>query len=513
MVLAAGGRPLLEMGGRRTHEQAAVAAARAAYVAGFAMTSNLEAGRRHGVPTAGTSAHAFTLAHPSELEAFRSQVATLGRGHDAARRHLRHRAGHPQRRGGRRHRRSAPSASTAVTRTVEVPRARALLDELGATAHAHRRHRRPRRALDRRAGPERRSTPTASARRSSPVPAPRQRVSSTSSSRSRRRTARTHRCVPVAKRSAGKTTVGGRKWAYRTDDGREVLRSAPGGRRPAAAGSRCRPPTTSTRARAHCAAGLRRPARRSARRLDPGPPAWTAEQEDVMTYLHRPHRTRRRRRAERLRRSRRAVSASAAGLDVVRRRQRRGRARRRAAGALRSSTRRTGTRPTRRTSPRTAARGRCTASRTPGARSCTPTLAVAGEVVRKGEHGEDGYSGFSMRDPVSGDVVPDPAGRRCCATPASSGSSSSAWPPTTACARPRSRAASTGWPVTVPVGGRRGRRRLDPGDGERTRRGAARRGRRRSSDARAAATTRRPGSRRTTRRRSRPSRSPSTWCC
>ena len=77
MVLAAGGRPLLEMGGRRTHEQAAVAAARAAYVAGFAMTSNLEAGRRHGVPTAGTSAHAFTLAHEDELSAFRAQVASL----------------------------------------------------------------------------------------------------------------------------------------------------------------------------------------------------------------------------------------------------------------------------------------------------------------------------------------------------------------------------------------------------------------------------------------------------
>ena len=35
-----------------------------------------------------------------------------------------------------------------------------------------------------------------------------------------------------------------------------------------------------------------------------------------------------------------------------------------------------------------------------------PDLTVAGEVVRKGEHGEDGYSGFSMRDPTSGEVVP-----------------------------------------------------------------------------------------------------------
>src|SRR3954469_17879274 len=63
MVSAAEGRPLIEMGSRRTHEQAAVAAARAAYLAGFAGTSNLAAQRRYGVPTMGTSAHAFTLLH------------------------------------------------------------------------------------------------------------------------------------------------------------------------------------------------------------------------------------------------------------------------------------------------------------------------------------------------------------------------------------------------------------------------------------------------------------------
>src|SRR6185503_5697497 len=60
MTNAAGGRPCIEMGSRRTHEWAAVAAARAAYIAGFATTSNLEAGRTHGIPTAGTSAHSFT---------------------------------------------------------------------------------------------------------------------------------------------------------------------------------------------------------------------------------------------------------------------------------------------------------------------------------------------------------------------------------------------------------------------------------------------------------------------
>jgi nicotinate phosphoribosyltransferase len=83
MVSAASGRALIEMGSRRTHEQAAVAAARAAYLAGFAGTSNLEASRIHGVPALGTSAHAFTMLYtgaegPAELAAFRAQVAALG---------------------------------------------------------------------------------------------------------------------------------------------------------------------------------------------------------------------------------------------------------------------------------------------------------------------------------------------------------------------------------------------------------------------------------------------------
>ena len=80
MTGAAGSRPCIEMGSRRTHEEAAVASARAAYIAGFATTSNLEAGRRHGIPTAGTAAHAFTLLHDDEREAFEAQVAALGPG-------------------------------------------------------------------------------------------------------------------------------------------------------------------------------------------------------------------------------------------------------------------------------------------------------------------------------------------------------------------------------------------------------------------------------------------------
>jgi nicotinate phosphoribosyltransferase len=79
MVTAARGRPVIEMGSRRTHEEAAVASARAAYLAGFEYTSNLAAGYRYGIPTAGTAAHAFTLLHDDEPAAFASQVAALGK--------------------------------------------------------------------------------------------------------------------------------------------------------------------------------------------------------------------------------------------------------------------------------------------------------------------------------------------------------------------------------------------------------------------------------------------------
>jgi nicotinate phosphoribosyltransferase len=85
MVSAAEGRPLIEMGSRRTHERAAVAAARAAYLAGFTGSSNLEAQRQYGVPALGTAAHAYTLLHtgpdgPNEKAAFRGQVDALGVG-------------------------------------------------------------------------------------------------------------------------------------------------------------------------------------------------------------------------------------------------------------------------------------------------------------------------------------------------------------------------------------------------------------------------------------------------
>ncbi|MEW2550910.1 nicotinate phosphoribosyltransferase [Streptomyces zhihengii] len=80
MSAAAGGRRLIEMGARRTHELSAVAASRAAYVGGFDSTSDLAAGFRYAIPTVGTSAHAFTLLHDSERGAFQAQVDSLGRG-------------------------------------------------------------------------------------------------------------------------------------------------------------------------------------------------------------------------------------------------------------------------------------------------------------------------------------------------------------------------------------------------------------------------------------------------
>ncbi|MBM9432905.1 nicotinate phosphoribosyltransferase [Flaviflexus equikiangi] len=80
MTIAAHGRPCLEMGARRTHERAAVSAARAAVVGGFAGTSVLEAGRTYGVRAIGTAAHSFTLVHDTEEDAFAAQIETMGPG-------------------------------------------------------------------------------------------------------------------------------------------------------------------------------------------------------------------------------------------------------------------------------------------------------------------------------------------------------------------------------------------------------------------------------------------------
>ena len=279
MVLAAGDRPLMDMGSRRTHEQAAVAAARAAYVAGFAQTSNLEAGRRHGIPTAGTSAHAFTLAHASEREAFAAQVATLGPGttllvdtYDTEQ--------------GIRTAVEVAGPELGAVRldsgdpAAEARRARALLDELGATGtrivttgdlDEHSIAALAGEPLDRygvgTALVTGSGAPTAgfvyklvAIAQDDDPDAP---------------------LVPVAKKSTGKSTVGGRKWAYRVGD-REVLRLAPGGHGEAA-GRALQAPLPGyddvEAARATCARALAA-LPDEARRLDDGPAPWTAELEE-----------------------------------------------------------------------------------------------------------------------------------------------------------------------------------------------------------------------------------------
>lgn len=133
MVEAAAGRPLIEAGSRRTAEYAAPAAARAAYLVGFAATSNLEAGRRWGVPTGGTVAHAFVLAHHTERAAFEAQLALTGPGTTLLVDTFDIEA-------GIRTAVDVAGPSLGAIRIdsgdllIEARRARALLDELGATA-------------------------------------------------------------------------------------------------------------------------------------------------------------------------------------------------------------------------------------------------------------------------------------------------------------------------------------------------------------------------------------------
>jgi nicotinate phosphoribosyltransferase len=68
---AAQGRSLIDFGARRAHGvDAAIACARALYIAGYDGTSNVEAGRRYGIPVAGTVAHSYVQAHASEADSF-----------------------------------------------------------------------------------------------------------------------------------------------------------------------------------------------------------------------------------------------------------------------------------------------------------------------------------------------------------------------------------------------------------------------------------------------------------
>ena len=274
MVLAAKGRPLIEMGSRRTSEQAAVAAARAAYVAGFAATSNLEAGRRHGVPTAGTSAHAFTLAADDEKAAFRAQVAAQGVGttllvdtYDTQQ--------------GIRNAIEVAGPQLGAVRldsgdlAEETRRARLLLDELGATGT---------RIvvtgdLDEYAIAALEATPadsygvgtavvTGSGAPSAGFVYKLVAIAGSDDPEAPLR--------PVAKASVGKVSVGGRKWAARTD-GDELLRLTPDGF-PTRARMLQAPLADDDveAARVRCAASLAE-LPEDARRLGRGEPCWSAE--------------------------------------------------------------------------------------------------------------------------------------------------------------------------------------------------------------------------------------------
>jgi nicotinate phosphoribosyltransferase len=277
MVVAAKGRPLIEMGSRRTSEQAAVAAARAAYVAGFATTSNLEAGRRHGIPTAGTRAHAFVLAAGDEVAAFTAQVKAQGPGtallvdtYDTEQ--------------GIRNAVAVAGPELGAVRldsgdlADETRRARRLLDQLGATGT---------RIvvtgdLDELSIAALEATPadaygvgtsvvTGSGAPSAGFVYKLVAIADSDDPDAPMR--------PVAKRSTGKATVGGRKWAARIDGG-EVLRLSPDGF-PAEARMLQGPlgEDDVQTARERCAASLAE-LPEDARRLGRGEPCWTAEVED-----------------------------------------------------------------------------------------------------------------------------------------------------------------------------------------------------------------------------------------
>ncbi len=278
MTTAAHGRPCLEMGSRRTHEEAAVAAARAAYVAGFVGTSNLEAGRRYGIPTIGTAAHAFTLAPRRRAERLR--------------------------RPGRRA--SAPGRRCSSTPTTSRRASRTAVEVAGTRARRRpARLRRPARAGLRGAGPARRapgarrpgsSSPATST--STPSPRwPRPPSTPTGSGTSlvtgsgaptaglvyklvAREDASGGRSSASPRQSRDKTSIGGRKWALRrrgSRRGRRRPRSSASGTSPVDDGDDrplLRPARRARRDRRRRAAVRRpRPARRLARRAARDGPA------------------------------------------------------------------------------------------------------------------------------------------------------------------------------------------------------------------------------------------------
>jgi nicotinate phosphoribosyltransferase len=79
VVEAAAGRPVAEFGARRAHGlEAGVLAGRAAFLAGCESTSDVEAGRRFGIPVSGTMAHSWVMAFPDEISAFRQYADVFG---------------------------------------------------------------------------------------------------------------------------------------------------------------------------------------------------------------------------------------------------------------------------------------------------------------------------------------------------------------------------------------------------------------------------------------------------
>ncbi|MCK9631381.1 MAG: nicotinate phosphoribosyltransferase [Methanoregula sp.] len=78
IVSVSRGRSIVEFGFRRSHTPAAgIAAARAAYIAGFAGTSDLEAGKRYGIPVVGTMAHSYVMLFDTEDAAFRAYQSSF----------------------------------------------------------------------------------------------------------------------------------------------------------------------------------------------------------------------------------------------------------------------------------------------------------------------------------------------------------------------------------------------------------------------------------------------------
>ena len=126
----AAGRSSSSARGAGTARTPGMLAARAAYIAGFAGTSHVEAARRLGIPAVGTMAHSWVQSFATETEAFAAFARVFPANTTPAGRHLRHargRAAAPPRSS----RRSRPSGSTAATSETLARQARAILDQHG----------------------------------------------------------------------------------------------------------------------------------------------------------------------------------------------------------------------------------------------------------------------------------------------------------------------------------------------------------------------------------------------